>query len=89
MKTSKLRIHTVPAGDSTHHVIAKSCWCYPVESPVDDVDPDGTYLPTIVAHNAQDLRDARERVSGKGTPGKGWDNVCEEVWLDDEETVPV
>ena len=61
------RVHCIPLNDVDLHAASMECWCHPTE-----VDP------LVVAHNAGDCREARERV-GRPDPGAGWVRVLEYV----------
>lgn len=54
--------HIIPDNDMELHIRCSECPCHPL---LDEVD--GFYT-----HNAWDCREAYERMSGKGKPGKGW-----------------
>lgn len=60
-------IHVIPIADTHIHQAQSSCWCHPTE--VDTTNH-------IVAHNAQDCREAKERFTGKKS-SQGWINIAE------------
>jgi hypothetical protein len=70
---TKQKLHIIPVGDTKLHSAQQTCWCHP--NPTED----GLWV-----HNAQDCREARERISGDGC-SEGWVIIAEDVPLDSGE----
>jgi len=65
-------ITLTPQNDSREHTLGLTCWCDPH---VEWQDPDTKEIyreGPLVVHNADDCREAVERLLKQGIEGKGW-----------------
>jgi hypothetical protein len=57
-------IHIVPIADERDHDERDDCWCDPTV--------ERTARAKIVTHNAADMREEYEKITGDALPGKAW-----------------